>query len=150
MTSPARARAAAPRRQPAPRARPRHLRVVETAAARRRRRVRAAVVTAVALTLLSIFGLVAFNVFLVQSQFRLERVEQQADLERQEYERLRLEAARLSSPERILDIARQELGMVDPASITLLTVAGEGRPGDRPGEGTRAWTELKPLLASEP
>lgn len=149
----ARALAPAPLRRPDTRRdtrrdAPRHLRVVPRSS--RRRATRALVVGAAVLTLVAIFGLVTFNVFLVQSQFELERIEQQVDAERQEYERLRLEAARLSSPERILDLARSELGMVDPEGVTHLTAPASGSQEGAPPGGARSWAEVKPFLAAEP
>lgn len=145
---PARPAPRRPTRRPSPPPR-RHLRVVRPPR-RRRRRARMFVVTGVALSLVAVFGLVAFNVFLVQSQFQLERLEQQVEEQREEYERLRLEAARLSSPERILDRARTELGMVDPVSVTHLTAPSGSEDGADPTEGGRAWSEVKPFLAAEP
>lgn len=157
MAAPARvapARRHAPRRPPArrPARKPgpsqRHLRVVRPMPPRRRRRLTLTI--AVFVTLVAVFGVVAFNAFLVQSQFRLERMEEQLDAERQEFERLRLESARLSSPERVLDIARRELGMGDPEAVTNLTAPASGEPIDGAGSGAAAWAEVKPHLASEP
>lgn len=130
-----------------PRAAPRRVRV---GAPRPRRRRRLAVTLAVAVSLLAVFGVVGFNAFLVQSQFRLERLQQELDAERQEFERLRLETARLSSPERILDIARNELGMVDPEAVTNLTAPAGAEALDGGASEGRAWAEVKPFLASEP
>ncbi len=138
---------AVPRRS-APAGRPRHLRVVRSSP---RRRFRLTMFIAVVVSLVAVFGLVAFNVFLVQSQFKLEQIEQQLDVERQEFERLRLETAHLSSPERILALARQELGMVDPVTVTHLTAPSHEDDAFGPsGEGARAWAEVKPFLAAEP
>lgn len=142
--------AAAPARAPARRRG--HLRVVD-APPKRRRRVRLTVTGAVVATLTVVFGLVAFNVFLVQSQFELERLETQVEQQKQEFERLRLEAARLSAPERILRISRQELGMVDPSAITNLTAPspeGSAEPFTDGSEAAREWAEVKPFLAAEP
>lgn len=135
-------------RPSAPRGRARHLRLVRSSP---RRRFRVTMFVAVVVSLVAVFGLVGFNVFLVQSQFQLEQIEQQLDLERQEFERLRLETARLSSPERILALAREELGMVDPAAVTHLTAPSHGNDAFGPsGEGARAWAEVKPYLAADP
>ncbi|MBI2168966.1 MAG: cell division protein FtsL [Actinobacteria bacterium] len=101
-------------------------------------------------SVVAVFGLVGFSSFLVQSQFRLEQIEKQLNEERQEFERLRLQTAELSSPERILKIARSELGMVDPETVVPLTAPSHGEPLDRAGQGARAWAEVKPFLASEP
>lgn len=105
---------------------------------------------AVVVSLLAVFGVVGFNAFLVQSQFRLEQLQTDLDAERQEFERLRLETARLSSPERILDIARNELGMVDPEAVTNLTAPAGAGAFEAGGPEGRAWADVKPYLASEP
>ena len=154
-----RAARAEPARRPARRATPapppkprRHLRVVRAEEGRHDRRLRFAFVTGMFIVVASVFGLVAFNVFLVQSQFRLEHLEDQVDSQRSEYERLRLEAAELSSPERILAIARDRLHMVEPPSVTALTVpvSGEGYGPVDGDPAARAWAEVKPYLAAEP
>lgn len=131
-----------------PRPARRHLRVVRDAP--RPRRFRVAMAVTLVVSLIAVFGVGAFNLFLVQSQFQLERLEQELDRERQEFERLRLEAARLSSPERILDLARRELGMVDPEAVTHLTAPSDAEPGEENDSRARAWAEVKPHLASEP
>jgi cell division protein FtsL len=102
----------------------------------------------VAATVAIVFGVVIFNVFLVQSQFQLERLDAEVTAERAEYERLRLEAARLSSPERILDLARGRLGMVEPQTITYLTAPAAAPEADG-GQAVLDWAEVKPILAAE-
>jgi cell division protein FtsL len=111
------------------------------------------VTVAVAVSLVAVFGVVAFNAFLVQSQFRLERLESELNTQRKEFEQLRLETARLSSPERILSISRAELGMVDPEIVTHLTAPALGTPSGASlggGPGAEAWAQIKPFLAAEP
>lgn len=101
------------------------------------------------MSLVAVLGVVAFNAFLVQSQFRLERLETELNGQRKEFEQLRLETARLASPERILSISRSELGMVDPEVVTHLTAPALGKPLDT-GPGAAAWAQIKPFLAAEP
>lgn len=128
----------------APRARAPHLRLVT---ALPRRRVRLAATLTVAVGLLAVFGLVGFHVFVVQTQFELERLEAEVVQEQEQFERLRLEVARLSSPDRVLGIARDELGMVEPDRVTYLAVR-ESLPGDESKPAARAWAEVKPHLVS--
>lgn len=144
--APARVRTGSPaRRSHAPVRR--DLRVVRAVPRRRRRRL--AVTVAVAVSLVAVFGVVGFNTFLVQSQFQLEQIEKQLTAEREEFEQLRLETARLSSPERILSISRVELGMVDPEIVTHVNAPTQDAPSED-DQSTRAWAEVKPFLSSEP
>ncbi|HVL92641.1 MAG TPA: cell division protein FtsL [Acidimicrobiales bacterium] len=157
---PARARPG-PRPLPAPAPRPRPtLEVVGTAPrhrattpARRHRRllpVGAAIAVAVAL-----FGLVAAHAALAQGQFRLQDLERRAAVEQAEYERLRLEVARLEAPSRVVAAAHERLGMVAPSSVTYLTppapapvsrgAAADAGPdgGDRVEAATARWAGVK-------
>lgn len=153
-------RVPSPRRQPPAKARP-PLRVVRleqpTRVVDRRRRAR--VVTAAALLLLvaGVFGLVASHVVLTQNQFRLERLEAKATEAQARYERLRLRVARLESPERIVAVAQERLGMVPPPGVTYLSPTGtaDGDPAgadadDGLAAGGRDWPTVKRRLASRP
>lgn len=128
-----------------------HLRVVRPRP-RPVRRLRLLLAVGLLIVVGSVFGLVAFNVFLVQSQFTLERLQGQVERQHAQYQQLRLEAARLSAPDRILQIARQRLGMVEPAKVTAVSVPADalGPNGAASPEGARAWAEVKPYLAAEP
>lgn len=112
---------------------------------------------ALVVSLVVAFGLVAFHVFLVESQFRLERLETRLEEERQTYGQLRLEAARLKSPERILRLARERFGMTDPEAITYLTVRAPvtgdevaEEAGGPAGEVPPSWAAVKPIVAAKP
>lgn len=149
-----------PARRPAPAPdRPRHLRVVPTghrSAAQRRRRARLAVLAAAAAAVTVVFGLVAFQVVLSEGQVRLERLRQRAAAEQERYDRLRLQVAELESPERVIAVAQQRLGMVAPPGVTYLSprgaeVAGPPEPTRvPPREDAGRWPAVKAHLAGRP
>jgi cell division protein FtsL len=97
-----------PRRE---RARPRHLRVAPEVA-RRRRLTRLAMFGFGVVTVASLFALVAFHVFAVQSTFTLDRIAKARTNEELRNERLRAQVATLSSPASIIARAEQ-LGMTN-------------------------------------
>jgi cell division protein FtsL len=159
----------APARRPRPTAAPAdpaprpNLRVLregsETATeAERARLVRSAVVLAVAIGALCLFGVVVFHVLLTQNQFRLDKLQEES-LDRQaEYDRLRLQVAELESPDRIVASA-QQLGMVTPPKVTYLAPTVEETPAadddaraarridDAASGGETSWSTVKPHLA---
>lgn len=150
-----------PARRPAPApARPdRHLRVVPAGSPSprsRRRRARLAALAAAALAVTVVFGLVAFQVVLSESQVRLEQLRRRADLEQQRYDRLRLEVAELESPGRIIAMAQQRLGMQVPPGVTYLSPSGAevaARPAPAPApssEDEGRWPAVKAHLAGRP
>lgn len=150
-----------PARRPAPRraggeARPR-LQVVDDArlgSAHRRRRMRLVVTLAAVGAAGCLFLLAAFNAMLVTGQGRLDRLEQRVAEVQSQYSANRLRVAELESPDRIVRVARDRLGMVPPPDVTYLTpseaMADEvGRPQEAPGattEGGRSWAAVKPYL----
>jgi hypothetical protein len=91
--------------------RPRHLRVAPEVA-RRRRLTRLAMFGFGAVTVASLFALVAFHVFAVQSTFTLDRIANERTNEELRNERLRAQVATLSSPASIITRAEQ-LGMTN-------------------------------------
>jgi hypothetical protein len=164
---------AAPRRAPeSTPARP-HLRVVDPnrlTRRARRRRARIVMVAATVVACASLFGLAAFHAMLVEGQVRLDQLEGRVADEQARYQRLRLTAAQLESPERIVAVAQSRLGMVPPPGVTYLSPSGavadqvlaaerevddgtdptDGR-GDqaaagRPGSTERGWATIKPYL----
>jgi cell division protein FtsL len=114
------------------------------------RPLRLALWTTAVLTVGTIFGAAAFHVLLVQSQFRLDGLENQAGVEQQHYEQLRLEVARLAAPERIVAAAQQRLGMVVPPDVAYLMAPTP--TGSEPASASVAgeWSEVKPHLAARP
>lgn len=116
--------ALAPARPPRPRpARP-ALRVVP---GHQRRGV---VGTVVALTVLalfaSLFGLAVFHTMLVEGQSTVDDLDDRLVVAESETERLRLQIAELESPERILTVATEDLGMVPPDDVVQLTAESDG------------------------
>jgi len=101
-----------------------HLRVApDTAleAARRRRRARLALLGVGAISAASMFGLVAFHVFAVQSSFQLDKLQSQLTIEQRRYGILREEVATRSSPQAVAAGA-EALHMVRPSQVTVLHV----------------------------
>jgi cell division protein FtsL len=87
------------------RTRVRHLQVADRA--RRKRRARVAVWATGLVTALALFVLVAFHVLAVQHSFTLDRLAEERRTEELRYERLRAEVATRSSPQAIVDAAKQ-------------------------------------------
>lgn len=162
MSAPARSRA--PARAPARRAvppRPRparpRLRVVDPAARRRAVLVRRAIWVAVLLSAVSVFAIVAFHVVLAQGQLRLDRLSERTAAQQARYERLRLDVARRSAPDRIVTRAA-ELGLVPAGQATFVATppppGAAGGPTDVDGPTSptlaRGWSEVKAHLAVGP
>jgi cell division protein FtsL len=73
-----------------------------------------------ALVVVSVFGVVAFQAIVVQDQYRLDELQSQILTEQDRAEVLRLEATQLRSPERIEREATERLGLVAPPEIVYL------------------------------
>jgi cell division protein FtsL len=139
---------------------------------RRRRRFRLVVTAVSAVMIMSVFGLVGMHVMLAQNQFRLDRLGTRAAAEQTSYERLRLQVDQLESPQRIVDTAKNKLGMVQPGPVTYLTPSapvtvpstptekgssGGGAaaattvpPTGANGGATPDWASIKPQLVPQP
>ena len=63
----------------------------------------------------SLLGIVVLQTFIVQNRVRLDEVNQQLEVAREENQRLRLLEIELEAPERILDVAIERLGMIRPS-----------------------------------
>jgi cell division protein FtsL len=104
------------------------------------------------LVALGLFGIVSLHVVLTQGQFRHERLEARADQQQARYEQLRLQAAELESPDRIVAVAQERLGMVSPPGVTYLSPSGpmaDEPSGSRQAASTGSsagWNEVKPHL----
>lgn len=108
------------------RERPSHLRVapkISRGVLRRRRRARFAVFGVAAISAASMFLLVAFHVFAVQSAFQLDKLHAQLSIEQRQYGLLRNDVDRNSSPEAVATAAAR-FGMVRVPNVTPLHVNG--------------------------
>jgi cell division protein FtsL len=100
-----------------------HLRVAPTVShgvLRRRRRARFAVFGVAAISAASMFLLVAFHVFAVQSAFQLNKLDQQLSAEQRRYAQLRSEVDEASAPETVARKAA-DLGMQRSRNVYILT-----------------------------
>jgi cell division protein FtsL len=152
-----------PRRTPATRERRPQLRVVDDP---KPRRLNLAVVTTlgVGAVFAVLFGLVVFHTLLLQNQQKLDHLNTQVSDAQGQYQSLRLQVAQLEAPQRIIDVATHQLGMVPPDGTTYLTpAAGSGAStdagatqGDSPSDATSsnddasAWPLIKPYLGAAP
>ena len=119
------------------------------------RPLRLALVATAVLTVGTIFGAAIFHVLLVQSEFQLDHLNKEAAKEEVRYEKLRLDVAQLSAPERIVATAQSRLGMVVPPQVAYLMApapAGAGNPDDPAAAPSLAggWAEVKPHLGTRP
>jgi cell division protein FtsL len=123
------------------------------------RPLRFALLSTAILTVGTIFGAAIFHVLLVQSEFQLDNLKKEAAKEEVRYEKLRLEVAQLSAPERIVATAQQRLGMVVPPQVAYLMAPAptDPRNPNDPGNPDPAapslaggWAEVKPHLGTRP
>jgi cell division protein FtsL len=147
--------------------RSRHLEVVRPGA-RRRTHFKLTPKTGVTLTVLmfgALFGVAVSHALLIQSQIRLDEMDEDVADEQARYEQNRADVAELESPDRIIADARA-MGMVDPAETVWLTpdeaadaTAGSGSTESADGTGTAddesdspdtSYAEVKPYLGSTP
>ncbi|HEX6208581.1 MAG TPA: cell division protein FtsL, partial [Actinomycetota bacterium] len=85
--------------------------------------------------------LVSAQAIVAQSAFRITELRERVDVIENEHAQLRLEAARLSSPERIMRAAR-DAGLVLPDRVEILAVSGKGASRIRSHLGTLASADL--------
>lgn len=139
-------RARAPRELPSGEAtEERRLRVVDPAPDRLARRIVSFVVLAMVFAVL--FLTVTFHVSLVTGQQKIDRLNRQADLAQQRYERLRIDVDRLSAPSRVVSRARS-LGMV-PAQDPIWLAPGSATtvvPDQGSGPSISDYLDVKPYL----
>lgn len=106
-----------------------HLRVVDdqVAADRKRRSAGGLLGTLVVVLLFaSVFGVVVFQVFLVQSQSHLDQLDRDIAKQEARAKDLRLQTADLEAPDRIVKDAQSRLGMIAPGDVVYL----QPHPGD--------------------
>ncbi len=98
------------------------------------------------LVLFVFFALIYSRTALSDSAFDLKTVEEQIFHEEAVYQQLRLEVARLQSPDRIVPLAEQ-IGLVLPNQVR--TVEAPGVAGSEGGAEAR-WAEVKSILTASP
>jgi cell division protein FtsL len=106
---------------------------------------------AAVLTIVALFTVVGFHVVLAQSQLAIDRLEDRTAAAERRYDDARLEHAKLSAPQRIVQRAN-EMGLVLPDQPpTPVPVAGELPPAPDAASGTlNGWTDVKPTLGEGP
>lgn len=110
----------------------RHLRPVERP--RQRRSPAVPVLVGSGIVIAALFALAVMHALLISGQLRLDDVRREAAAETEEVRRLRLRVAELEAPDRVLEVARERLGMVAPGEVGYLLPIGV--PGG-PEEPTR-------------
>lgn len=149
--------AAAPRRRSVEVPEPRHLRVVTQV----RRRPRLNAVTAVLVGALVVAGMLAVAVsqtMLVQGQLRIDTLDEQVSAEKTRYQRLRLRVAQLESPDHVVRVAIERLGMVPPDEVVYVTPdrpttggsASSQSSGGDIAASDESWEDVKPYLETTP
>ncbi len=154
----------APRRDTrvAPLERPRHLEVVgprHRAPSRVHRTRQVLVAAGAALVVALAFSLVYLHVVMAQKQIRIDQLNSQVAQRERTYQQLRLQVAKLGSPQQIISTAEGRLGMRQPASVTYLrpaagtpsvssSSAGPGAPSAPRGDAN--WPQIKAALAGQP
>lgn len=93
------------------------------------------------------FGPIVANTALDRTAIELDEIRHQIAIEQSRFDRLRLDVARLESPERIQPLAEQ-LGFLypDPADIRTVTAAGVVVIERSDGQ----WTDIKSTLSASP
>lgn len=121
-------RAAAPARRPEHR-RGQHLRPVERPRPKRSPAIPALV--GVGMVIAALLGLAGMHALLIGGQVRLDAMRSDVAAENEAIRRLELRVAELESPDRVLDVARDRLGMVLPTEVGyLLPVGIDGVPAE--------------------
>jgi len=101
----------------------------------------------VAVTIMAAFFLMIWSrIALDRAAFELQEIAHETTVAESRYWELRLESARLQAPDRIIEAAT-EMGMVYPATVRTVEVAGLG--GDGSGTEER-WVDLKAVLGALP
>lgn len=111
--------------EPTPSRRPRpgrHLRPVE--APSRRRSPAVPVLVGTGIVLVALFGLAVMHALLIGGQIQLDGAQREVASESEAVRRLRLRVAELESPDRVLEVARDRLGMVPTAEVGYLLPVG--------------------------
>jgi cell division protein FtsL len=131
-----------------------------------RRRVAGIAFISATVTLAALFAAAVFQTILVQGQQRLDQLDRQVSQEQDQFDQLRAQVAQLESPERIVAVAQNRLGMVQPDRVTyiapsldqvvaVVSATGQALPDDNESDAAtsgagRTWSQLKPYVGSTP
>jgi cell division protein FtsL len=145
--------AAVPRRRREDDSPRRHLRLVLPP----RRSLRLSPRVGVLLTVIgfvALFGVAVCHALIIQNQASVDQLDRRVAEEQARYEKLRLEVAELSSPQRIMTEAQNDLGMV-PAGETMWLTPNDPAPtsttSPEPVESTdTSAARVKPYLEAAP
>lgn len=129
-----------------------HLRPVERPRPKRSPAVPALV--GVGMVIVALLGLAGMHAVLIGGQVRLDAMRGDVDAETEAIRRLELRVAELESPDRVLDVARDRLGMVLPTEVGyLLPVGLDGVPAEpvrvEPAPARAAETEAEADAGTE-
>lgn len=120
----------APRRERTP---GRHLRPVDPKRQRDLRRSKkrsekrspaVPIIVGAGIVIAGLFALAAMHALLIGGQLHLDDLRREQASSSEELRRLRLEVAELEAPDRVLEVARDRLGMVDPGEVGYLLPVG--------------------------
>ncbi len=78
------------------------------------------VALAVTLVVTVLFGVVAFHTLLVANQSSIDELDREIAEQEDRHQQLVLREAQLSAPQRIVEVAERDLGMVTPAEVVWL------------------------------
>lgn len=126
----------------------RHLKPVDRSRPLPTRRPGAPVLVGTGIVIVALFALAAMHALLIGGQLRLDDAERAMASETEEIRKLRLRVAELESPGRVLEVARDRLGMVEPSEVGYLLPASVDTGDDAPIRVAPA--ELPPPPEPEP
>lgn len=97
------------------------------------------------------FGVAISQVLVAQNQDRLDKLNTELRTEQERYDKLRFEVAELESPERVVAVAQERLGMIEPPQVNYVApVASNAPAADATGEqATPDWRNVKSELAAK-
>jgi cell division protein FtsL len=106
------------------------------------------------LAFVALFGVAASHALLIQNQAHIDELNDRVAAEQARYEELRLEVAQLESPQRIMEEATTNLGMVPPGETVWLTPDEPAPPTTAPEEPPESTdtsaARVKPYLEGSP
>ncbi|MDE0803993.1 MAG: septum formation initiator family protein [Acidimicrobiales bacterium] len=82
------------------------------------------IIVGAGIVIAGLFALAAMHALLIGGQIHLDDLRREQASSSEELRRLRLQVAELEAPDRVLDVARDRLGMVDPGEVGYLLPVG--------------------------